>query len=53
MVFWDDDGIVVIPQKVEDEVIHKVMEKVTAENVSRDEIRNGMNAVDVYKKYGV
>lgn len=53
LVFCDDDGIVVIPQKVEDEVIHRAMEKVTAENVSRDEIRNGMKAVDVYKKYGV
>nr|MBI1232288.1 RraA family protein [Cytophagales bacterium] len=53
LVFCDDDGIVVIPQKVEEEVIHKAMEKVAAENISRNEIRNGMKAAVVYKIYGV
>lgn len=53
LVFADVDGIVVIPQEVEDEVIEKSLNKVEAENVTRTEIKNGMKAAVAYEKYGV
>lgn len=53
LVFADADGIVVIPQEVEEEVIEKSLQKVAAESITRTEIKNGMKAMDAYKKYGV
>ncbi|MEA2709826.1 MAG: 4-hydroxy-4-methyl-2-oxoglutarate aldolase [Phycisphaerales bacterium] len=53
LVFADDDGVVVVPRKVEAEAIQAAWEKVHAENVTRDAIKAGMKAVDAYKKYGV
>jgi regulator of RNase E activity RraA len=53
LVFCDEDGVVVIPRNIENEVIEKALKKVSAENITRDEIRNGMKAVEAYKKYGV
>jgi len=53
LVLADEDGIVVIPREVEDEVLRKSWEKVHAENRVRDDIKAGMKATDVFKKYGV
>lgn len=53
LVFADEDGIVVIPQKIEEEVIQKALDKIKAENITRDEIRRGMKATEAYNKYGV
>lgn len=53
LVFCDMDGVVVIPRNIEEEVIEKAFEKVSAENVTRNEIKNGMKAIEAYKKYGV
>ncbi|NND33274.1 MAG: RraA family protein [Saprospiraceae bacterium] len=53
LIFADEDGIVVIPAGVEAEVLNRAMQKVTAENITRDAIKNGMKALDAYKKYGV
>ncbi len=53
LVFCDQDGVVVIPQEIEAEVIEKAMQKVTAENITRNEIINGMKAKEAYHKYGV
>lgn len=53
LVFADEDGIVVVPQKVETEAIRNAWEKVHAENVTRDAIRDGMKATAAYEKYGV
>jgi regulator of RNase E activity RraA len=53
LLFADEDGIVVIPAEVEDEVIEKAMLKVEAENITRDAIKNGMKALMAYNKYGV
>ncbi|MEX1211329.1 MAG: RraA family protein [Balneolaceae bacterium] len=53
LIFGDEDGIVVIPQQVENEVLRLAREKVNAENESRDAIRNGMKAAEAYRKYGV
>lgn len=53
LVFADVDGVVVVPQAVEKEVIGNAWEKVHAENEVRDAIRQGMSATDAFSKYGV
>ncbi|MBO9611337.1 MAG: RraA family protein [Dyadobacter sp.] len=53
LVMADQDGIVVVPQHVEAQVLAAALEKVSAENVTRDAIRDGMKAVEAYQKFGV
>ena len=53
LVFADADGVVVVPQRVEREVVEYAWKKVHAENVVRDSIAGGMTATDVFKEYGV
>ena len=53
LVVSDEDGLVVVPQDVEEHVLQLAWDKVHAENEVRDSIRAGMKAVDAYKKYGV
>ncbi|MEX2601063.1 MAG: RraA family protein [Balneolaceae bacterium] len=53
LVFGDGDGIVVIPQKVEEEALDRAHEKVNSENISRDAIKKGMKSAEAYKKFGV
>jgi regulator of RNase E activity RraA len=52
-VFGDVDGLVVIPKEITTDVIAKAMEKVAAENMTRDELKKGMLLREVYEKYGV
>jgi 4-hydroxy-4-methyl-2-oxoglutarate aldolase len=53
LVFADIDGVVVVPQQIEAELIHAAWQKVNAENFVRDAIKLGMKATDAYNKYGV
>jgi regulator of RNase E activity RraA len=53
LVFADEDGVVVVPQAVEQEAITNAWKKVHAENITRDAIRNGMKATAAYEKYGI
>ena len=53
LVFADEDGVVVVPQIVEHEAIRRAWEKVHAENIVRDSIRNGLKAAEAFAKYGV
>jgi regulator of RNase E activity RraA len=53
LVIADEDGVVVIPQQVEKEAVQKAWDKVHAENITRDAIRDGMKAMAAWKKYGV
>jgi regulator of RNase E activity RraA len=53
LVFADEDGVVVVPRAAEEEVIRRAWEKVHAENVTRDAIRAGMKATEVFRKYGI
>ncbi len=41
------------PPWVEAEAVRKAWEKVHAENITRDAIREGMKATAAWKKYGV
>ena len=53
VIFGDVDGVVVIPREIEDKVFAEALEKVKAENHTRDELRAGSYLADVYAKYGV
>lgn len=49
----DYDGVVVVPQEAEEEVLALAIEKVQKENLSLQELRAGRYLRDVYAKYGV
>ena len=53
LIIADRDGIVVVPQVVESQALDLAWEKVLGENETRDAIRQGMKAGDVYRKYGI
>ena len=53
LVVADVDGVVVVPQEIETKAIRAAWDKVHAENITRDAIRDGMKATDAYAKYGV
>ena len=53
LVIADGDGMVVVPQAIEEAAIARAWEKVHAENVVRDAIAAGMSAGDAFRKYGV
>jgi 4-hydroxy-4-methyl-2-oxoglutarate aldolase len=53
LVIADTDGIVVVPQRVEQDAIRLAWNKVNAENITRDAIKSGMKATEAYRKYGV
>ena len=53
LVFGDVDGVVVIPRRIEDDVLARAFEKVSRENVTRDELLRGAKLTDVYDRYGV
>jgi regulator of RNase E activity RraA len=53
LMFGDADGLIVIPCEVQDETIAKALEKVSAENVTREELAKGAKLKDIYDKYGV
>jgi len=53
LVIADLDGVVVVPQKVEVEVIQIAWEKVHSENDFRDSIKNGMTATEAFNHYGI
>ncbi len=53
IVFADFDGIVVIPQEVEQEVLARAMEKVSKENSSRQDLLAGKTLREVFDTYGV
>jgi regulator of RNase E activity RraA len=53
LIFADFDGIVVVPNEVEEAVLVKAQEKVHKENLSRKELLEGKSLREVYLKYGV
>jgi len=53
LIFADFDGIVVVPNEVEETVMVKAQEKVHKENLSRKELLEGKSLREVYTKYGV
>ena len=53
LIVADEDGIVFVPQTIEEEVIQFALNKINDENQVRDAIRNGMLATEAYAQFGV
>lgn len=53
IIFGDMDGVLVIPQEVETEVIQKAYEKATGEKMVAEAIRGGMAAKASFDKHGI
>jgi regulator of RNase E activity RraA len=53
LVFGDADGVVVVPQAIEAEVLKLAFDKINGEHHSMNELRAGGYLRDVYAKYGV
>jgi 4-hydroxy-4-methyl-2-oxoglutarate aldolase len=53
IVFGDSDGLVVIPQGIEQEVVERARAKVSGENKARADLERGDYLRDVYARYGV
>jgi regulator of RNase E activity RraA len=53
LVFGDVDGVVVVPQRSRRTVLARALEKVSSENVTRDELRAGATLKDVFGRHGV
>ncbi len=53
IVFGDSDGLVVIPQAVENETIERAKVKVAGESRAREDLERGDLLRDVYDRYGV
>lgn len=49
----DDDGVVIIPQHVAPEAIRLAQEKVSGENLVREELARGVPVGEVFRKYGI
>jgi 4-hydroxy-4-methyl-2-oxoglutarate aldolase len=53
MIFADADGAVVVPRAIERDALAKARDKVMAEDRTRQELRAGVSATEVFRKYGV
>lgn len=53
LIFADYDGVVVVPQEAEGEVLARAIEKAQKESSSMKELREGRYLKDIYAKYGV
>jgi 4-hydroxy-4-methyl-2-oxoglutarate aldolase len=53
LIFGDLDGVVVLPRRVEAEVIAEALKKASGENLVRKEIENGMSSTGAFEKYGI
>ncbi len=53
LIFGDLDGVCVIPQEKENEVIEEALEKVRGEKLVRKALEDGMSASEAFKTYGI
>lgn len=53
LVFGDLDGILIIPKRVENEVILRALEKVRGEKLVLREIEEGLSSTAAFRKYGI
>jgi regulator of RNase E activity RraA len=53
LVFGDLDGVVVVPRKIEAEVIDRALIKARGEKLVRKEIEAGMSSTAAFKKYRI
>ena len=52
-MFGDYDGIVVVPQQTERQIVSAAFDKVSGENHIRQELKAGATVKCVFDKYGI
>jgi len=52
-ILADEDGIVAIPSAVLEEAVRLALEKVSGENIVRQELSDGVSMREVFSKYGI
>lgn len=53
IIYGDRDGVVVIPQEIQDEVMEQALEKARGEKNVLKALQEGMTTVDAFAKYGI
>jgi regulator of RNase E activity RraA len=53
LIVGDIDGVVIVPKDAIDEVIARVEEKNSGENLFRNAVKDGMAPSEAFAKYGV
>ena len=53
IVFGDIDGVCIIPQEAEEEIVRLAIEKANGEKLVEKAIQNGMSACDAFAKFGI
>jgi regulator of RNase E activity RraA len=53
IIYGDRDGVVVIPQEIQDDVIEKALEKARGEKAVLKALQAGMSSVEAFAKYGI
>ena len=53
LVLADEDGVVVVPASLEDEVVGRALGKVAGENTIRDLLRRGASIRKVFEEHGI
>lgn len=53
LILGDPDGVVIVPSDVVEEVVAKALEKVSAENTVRDEIRSGETLTSIFDRHQI
>ena len=53
LLFADEDGVVVIPRDLEEDVLEKALNKVEAEHSFVQAIQNGMSSTEAFETFGV
>lgn len=53
LVVADSDGVVVVPQALEQPVIERALAKIDGEGRMREELADGLRAADAFAKYGI
>ena len=53
LIIGDIDGVLVVPQEIEDEVLEQAILKAAAEDTTRRAIERGMSSADAYATFGV
>ncbi len=53
IVYGDRDGVVIVPQQIQDEVFERAIEKARGEKLVLKALQNGMSTVEAFAKFGI
>lgn len=53
LVFGDVDGVVVVPQEIEHDVVRRALDKISGEHQSREALQRGDKLADVFRRLGI